>query len=59
MLRPWTKLLPFFIVEWYAKKDCERFVDGCADKANGCDFVYPYKNVRLYFDEKVSGNGKD
>lgn len=47
MLRPWTKLLPFFIVEWYAKKDCERW----GDKANGCEFVYPYKNVRLYFDE--------
>ena len=43
----WTKILPFFIVEWMAKKYGEKFYDDRV-KAN---FVYPYTNVRLYFKE--------
>jgi hypothetical protein len=25
MLKTWTKILPFFIIEWYSKKYCERY----------------------------------
>ena len=25
MLRPWTKILPFFFIEWYSKRYCEVF----------------------------------
>jgi hypothetical protein len=24
MMAPWTKLLPFFFVEWFARRYCER-----------------------------------
>ena len=38
MLAKWTKILPYFIVEWYAKKHCERMtlkmVDGEAIVVN-------------------------
>ena len=47
MLRNWTKILPFFVVEWIAKKYGEQFYDERV-KSN---FVYPYKNVRFYFKE--------
>lgn len=46
-MRQWTKILPFFIVEWIAKKYTEKFYDDRV-KAN---FVYPYTDVRLYFKE--------
>ena len=23
-MKTWTKILPFFIVEWYARKNCEK-----------------------------------
>lgn len=48
MLKTWTKILPFFVVEWIAKAHGEQFHD---ERVNS-KFVYPYKNVRLYFKEE-------
>jgi hypothetical protein len=25
MLKTWVKILPFFFIEWYSKKYCERY----------------------------------
>ena len=47
-MRVWTKILPFFIVEWLAKKHLEKHYDERVKS----QFVYPYKNVRLYFGER-------
>ena len=47
MMRMWAKILPFFVVEYIAKKYGEKFYD---ERTKKC-FVYPYKNVRLYFGE--------
>lgn len=47
-MRKWTKILPFFIVEYIAKKYGEKFYDERVKS----QFVYPFKNVRLYFREK-------
>jgi len=41
----WAKLLPFFVVVFVAKRYGERFYDERTKK----HFVYPYKNVRIYF----------
>ena len=46
-MQQWTKILPFFVVEWLAKKYLEKFYDDRV-KAN---FVYPYHGVKLYFKE--------
>lgn len=45
-MRTWTRLLPLFVIEYLAKKYCERFYDERTKK----QFVYPYKGVRFYFE---------
>ena len=47
-MRAWTKILPFFVVEYIAKKHGEKFYDERVKS----QFVYPFKNVRFYFGEK-------
>ena len=44
-MKTWTKILPFFFVEWYAKKNAE-----CWRDSEGY-FVYPYDGVKIYIDE--------
>ncbi len=52
MLRPILKLLPFFIVEYIAKKHCERlniprgFLKDCVMVVN------PFKNVYISIDDE-------
>jgi len=40
-MKTWTKLLPFFVVEWWAKKYCQMYT------TIGFTIVSPYKDVRL------------
>ena len=47
MMQTWTKILPFFVVEWAAKKYGEKFWDERVKS----EFVYPFVNVRLYLKE--------
>lgn len=49
-MKPWTKLLPFLVVEWLSKKYDERWWDKNAKKS----FTYPYKDVRFYLDSEDS-----
>ena len=49
-MRPWTRILPFFIVEYVAKKYGEKWYD----EQTKSHFTYPYKDVRLYFKEEKS-----
>lgn len=51
-MRLWTKILPFFLVEYIAKKHGEKFYD----ERVGASFVYPYVNVRFYFKENKGGS---
>lgn len=44
-MKLWTKLIPFFVVEWLAKKYMERWYDERKNK----QFVMPYKGVHFYF----------
>ncbi|MNR05008.1 hypothetical protein D3C85_1210100 [compost metagenome] len=46
-MKTWTKILPFLVVEWLAKKHLERFTDWHAKGENRV-FVYPYKGVKLF-----------
>lgn len=41
----WTKILPFFLIEWYARKNVESWED-----KDGI-FVYPYPGVKIYIDK--------
>lgn len=42
MLKNWTKILPFFIVVWIAKRNCERY----SKDVMPCGYVVmPYKDV--------------
>lgn len=38
----WTKILPFFFIEWYAKKHVEWLTD------QDGNYVYPYEHVKIY-----------
>jgi hypothetical protein len=40
-MKPWTKILPMFVVEWLAKRNLERF----HYQATNETIVNPYKNV--------------
>ena len=50
-MKSWTKILPFFIVEWLAKRNLERFninIKTCNwDKSGVKQIVKPYKGVYL------------
>ena len=48
-MKPWTKILPFFIVEWLAKKHLEKFYD----EREARYFVRAFPNVRIYKMKKV------
>lgn len=41
MLKPWTKILPFFLVERIAREQCERFV------LDGIEYVRPYRRTLI------------
>ena len=43
MLKSWTKILPFFFIEWYAKRKCQKFAG-----LNNTIYVEAYKGVRIY-----------
>ena len=48
MLQTWTKILPFFIIEWFSKKYCERhFINLSRDgrEASTRSAVSPYLNA--------------
>jgi hypothetical protein len=52
MLNTWTKILPFFIIEWYCKKNSERFTLNTKTpvfKKTGPNetFTNPYKGVLI------------
>ena len=47
-MRKWTKILPFFVVEYIAKKYGEKWYDERTESY----FTYPFKNVRFYFENK-------
>lgn len=51
MMRNWTKILPFFVVEYIAKKYGERFTDHHAPGRNKV-FVYPYDGVKIFVDNQ-------
>lgn len=42
MLATWTKILPFFIIEWLAKRSCERIINYSVGT-----FVNPYTGVLI------------
>lgn len=44
-MQMWTKVLPFFIVEWLAKKNLERFT--IMTTKQGETVVIPYKGVYI------------
>lgn len=37
----WTKILPFWFIAWYARKNCEIF------RISGFDYVAPYPGVLI------------
>ncbi len=41
MMANWTKILPFFFVAWYAKRNCEIYT------FYGHPHVMPYKGVKI------------
>ena len=45
MMKSWTKILPFFIVEWYAKRNLSK------NSVRGSDYVRPYKGTLFLFNE--------
>lgn len=45
MMAKWTKILPFFVVEWWARKNCERFLALKGDRTGV--YVSPYKDCML------------
>jgi len=49
MLYNWTKILPFFVIEWYIEKHSEVFVFNKETLQNleKVHFVSPYKNVLI------------
>lgn len=49
MLASWTKVLPFFIVEWVARRKCERFD---IDWAGKFTVVSPYKDTIITLSER-------
>lgn len=46
MLRPWTKILPFFFIEWYAKRYCEVFQIKENDVWIEYNAPYPYTRFK-------------
>jgi hypothetical protein len=48
MLATWTKILPFFIVAWLAKRKCEVFH---ITEEIGSDYVYPYNGIYIRMDK--------
>jgi hypothetical protein len=41
MMANWTKILPFFMVKYYAERNCEIF------ERNGEEFVRVYENIYI------------
>ena len=53
MLQTWVKLLPVFVVEYLAKKGCERFLINVGRDSEPFDItvVNPFKGVYIEIDE--------
>lgn len=43
-MKTWTKILPFWFISWYARKNCEVFW------VSGKNYVNPYKGVLIQKD---------
>lgn len=46
-MKIWTKILPFFIIEWYAKK----YLSLHELKTDGLIFVRPYKDILMLIED--------
>ena len=42
IMKTWCKILPFFIVEWWAKRNCEIIV-----RKDGMHVVRPFNNIEI------------
>jgi hypothetical protein len=52
MMAKWTKILPFFLVEYIAKKICERF------EIYGKTYAQAYRGVLIRVNPPVENGGK-
>lgn len=50
MLKSWTKIFPVFLVEWYAKRNLQKFGRPFGVKNKMRYYVRPYKNMDIYID---------
>ncbi|NHT75915.1 hypothetical protein G8E10_09510 [Rhizobiaceae bacterium CRRU44] len=50
MLATWTKVLPYFIVVWFAKRYCERF-----DIVPGFTSVMPHRGIIMHWKTDTPG----
>ncbi len=50
MMKTWTKILPFFFIEWYAKRHMQRY-DIPAKDSKTVRFIRPYENVSIRIGE--------
>jgi hypothetical protein len=53
-MKAWTKLLPFFVVEWLAKREMERWTIDLAGKR--AIVVVPYRGTFMLIEE-LKDNG--
>lgn len=51
MLAKWTQIFPYFVVVWFAKKQCERFDGPTIEGKKGITFK-PYKDCVMTIWEK-------
>lgn len=47
-MQTWTKLLPFFIIEWWAKRNCQTL-----GMLNSRCYVKPFENVLIILPSKL------